>query len=133
MEDSIFTKIIKNEIHGQVIYEDDVCAVLLTIQPINPGHCLVIPKKQIDHLWDLDEPTYDHLMTVARQTALRIRKAYDYPRVGLIVEGFGVPHAHIHVFGYTKPLAETTAEMSVTHYHATPEELKEAGDKLRAV
>lgn len=133
MEDSIFTKIIKNEIPGQVIYEDNVCAVLLTIQPINPGHCLVVPKEQIDHLWDLDEPTYEHLMTVARQTALRLRKAYTYPRIGLIVEGFGVPHAHIHVFGYTQPLAKTAVKMNEDHRHAAPDELKEAGDKLRAV
>ncbi len=128
-EPSIFTRIINDQVHGQVIYEDDQCAVLLTIQPLNPGHCLVVPKKEIDHLWDVDSDLYQHLMMVARKTALRMREVYDYPRIGLIVEGFGVPHAHIHVFGYTEPLNETI--LHTQNRHATPKELKAEADKLR--
>ena len=54
MQDSIFTKIIKGEIPGEIIYEDDSCVALLTIEPISEGHCLVVPRKQVDHLWDAD-------------------------------------------------------------------------------
>ncbi len=138
MEDSIFTKIIKGEVPGEMIFQDDQCAVLLTVAPNSPGHMMVIPKTQIDHLWDLEDELYHHLMSVAKQMATRLRAAYTYERIGLIVEGFGVPHAHIHVFGYEKPLEPTIEDVQKIKrekgdFFATPEELQQAADKLRAV
>jgi diadenosine tetraphosphate (Ap4A) HIT family hydrolase len=136
MQDSIFTRIIKGEIPGEIIYQDDTSAALLTIQPLSPGHLMVVPKAQVDHLWDLDDSTYHHLFTVVKQMAERLKTAYEYERVGMIVEGFGVPHAHIHVFGYEKPLEPTIIEyeakkQTTNGYFAEPKDLKVAAEKLR--
>ena len=97
MEDSIFTKIIKGEIPCHKVYEDDRTIAFLDIHPINPGHTLVVPKKQIDHLWDLDDDEYHYLWSVAKHIAAHIQETLQPPRVGVVVEGFGVPHVHIHL------------------------------------
>lgn len=138
VQDSIFTKIIKSEIPGEVIYRDDVCFVILSIEPFTDGHMLVIPRQQTDHLWDLDAATYHHLFDVVKRMQETLKKVYpDYPRVGMLVEGFGVPHAHIHVFGYKHPLEQTVTEhvqwkKSVNSPFATPEQLYPIAEKLRA-
>lgn len=132
MEDSIFTKIYKGEIPGEIIYDDEQCFVLLTIEPITPGHCLVVPKEQIDHLWDVEDALYQHLMQIAKQMAGRLRQAYDYTRIGMLVEGFGVPHAHVHVLGYDKPLEPTITEHIEQKRFWEQDELKREADKLRA-
>lgn len=97
MEDSIFTKIIKGEIPCHKVYEDDIAIAFLDINPLTEGHTLVVPKVQIDHIWDIDDKTYAHLWDVARRVAMRQRKVLQPPRIGTSVEGFAVPHAHIHV------------------------------------
>lgn len=132
MEDSIFTKIYNGEIPGEILYDDDTCFVILTIEPITPGHCLVIPKQQIDHLWDVDDDTYRHLMMVAKTMASRMREHYSYKRIGMLVEGFGVPHAHVHVVGYDEPLEPTMARHSKEKRFWSTDELKAEADKLRA-
>ena len=131
MEDSIFTRIIKGEVPGEIVYQDGVCVVMMTIEPITPGHCMVIPRQQIDHLWDFDSDTYRHLMDVAKEMATRIRGAYSYERIGMFVEGFGVPHAHVHVFGYEQPLAPTMAEHAAHKVTVVGDELRNEADKLR--
>lgn len=138
MQDSIFTKILRGEIPGEVIYQDDTSAVLLTIEPFSPGHLMVIPKVQVDHLWDVDTDTYHHLFDIARQASVHLRSVYSYPRVGTVVEGFGVPHAHIHVFGLTQPLEPTLAERdarknSGEYLTVDPTTLHAEAEKLRAV
>ena len=133
MDDSVFTKIIKGEIPGEMVYQDDVCVVLMTIEPFTPGHCLVVPREQVDHLWDADDELYQHLMQVAKKVANAMRKAYNYPRVGQIVEGFGVSHAHIHLFGLSQPIEPTIAEHVANKRMATAEELHTEADKLRSV
>ena len=97
MQDSIFTKIIKGEIPCHKVYEDDRVVAFLDIHPINEGHTLVVPKKQVDHLWDLDDDDYHYLWSVAKHIAEHIQQTLRPPRVGVIVEGFGVPHVHIHL------------------------------------
>lgn len=132
MEDSVFTKIINGEIPGEIVYQDDQCAVLMTIEPFTPGHCLVVPREQTDHLWDIDDERYHHLMSIAKRVALAMRQAYDYPRIGQIVEGFGVPHAHIHLVGLTNGLEATITDHIAHKRMATPEELKTEADKIRS-
>jgi len=132
MEDSIFTKIIKREIPAEIIYEDDTSIVILDIEPLTPGHLLVIPKEQIDHLWDVPQEAYEHLMLVTKQMADVLRKAYDYERIATVVEGFGVPHAHIHVSGLHEGLESTIIRHAATKRPATPEELKTEATKIRA-
>lgn len=102
MEDSIFTRIIKGEIPSHKVYEDDTVIAFLDVHPLRPGHTLVVPKVQIDHIWDLDDATYQHVWKVAKQLAAHIKQTLHSPRVGVIVEGFGVPHAHVHLIPIEK-------------------------------
>lgn len=131
MEESIFTKIINGELPGERLYEDDLCVVLMTIEPVTPGHCMVIPRQQVDHLWDVDVSTYTHLMNISKKVALAMRAAYDYPRIGEFVEGFGVPHTHIHLVGLNAPFETTMAEHLVHKHQASADELRTEADKIR--
>ena len=96
-EPSIFTRIINGEIPAYKVYEDDRVIAFLDIHPINPGHTLLVPKKQVDLLWDLEADDYEYIWKIAQQLARHIQETLRPPRVGVIVEGFGVPHAHIHL------------------------------------
>jgi histidine triad (HIT) family protein len=97
MEDSIFTKIIRGEIPCHKVYEDEKAFAMLDIDPLADGHTLVFPKKQVDLIWDLDKETYEYLFEKAREIAQKIQAEMKPIRVGMVVEGFGVPHAHIHL------------------------------------
>jgi histidine triad (HIT) family protein len=101
MADSIFTKIIKGEIPALRIYEDSKSIAFLDIHPKTAGHVLVVPKKQVDHLWDLPDEDYRALMDSVKKVADRIRQVLKPKRVGMQVEGEGVPHAHVHVFPFS--------------------------------
>lgn len=70
----------------------------MDIDPVTEGHVLVVPKEQIDHLWDVDDELYKRVMNIAKQVALRQREVLRPKRVAMAVEGFAVPHAHVHVF-----------------------------------
>lgn len=98
MKDSIFTKIINGEVPCHKVYEDSKTFAFLTINPVAPGHTLVVPKKQVDHLWDLDDEDYQAVMATAKKVANRIREILQPVRVGERVEGLEVPHAHVHLF-----------------------------------
>jgi len=97
MEPSIFTKIINGELPCHKIYEDDKTIAFLDIYPIQPGHILVVPKQQIDHLDDLDDDTYAHLFRVVKMLAKRVKLVLGVQRACLTVQGFDVPHAHIQI------------------------------------
>lgn len=101
MEDSIFTKIIKGEIPCHKIYEDDKTLAFLDIHPKQPGHALVIPKIQVEFLWDLDDEYYQAVMVTVKRVALHIRKVLGKLYVGELVVGEEVPHAHVHVYPFT--------------------------------
>jgi histidine triad (HIT) family protein len=109
MADSIFTKIIKGEIPSYKIYEDDKTFAFLDIHPKQPGHVLIVPKTETDHIWDLSDTDYQALMATTKLVANRIREVLHPPRVALQVEGTGVPHAHVHVFPFAT-VAEFHAE-----------------------
>ncbi len=130
-EPSVFTKIINGEIEQHILYQDEKCFAILTHEPMTPGHLLVIPREEIDELWDVEDELYQHLMMVTKKMALKMREVYDYKRIGTIVEGFGVPHAHIHVFGLDKSLnATVTDHISKEKKILTPEELQTEAQKL---
>ncbi|HEX7368360.1 MAG TPA: HIT family protein [Candidatus Saccharimonadales bacterium] len=101
MQDSIFTKIIKGEIPCHKVYEDDKTFAFLDIHPIHPGHVLVVPKKQVDLLWDLDDTDYQAVMATAKKVAKRIKEVLRPVRVGVHVAGLEVPHVHIHLFPFS--------------------------------
>ncbi len=130
-EPSVFTKIVTGEIPGEVIYQDEEAFVLLTREPLSLGHCLVIPRQQVDSLWDLEDTSYTHLMAIVKRMALKLSQVYDYPRIGTMVEGFGVPHAHIHVFGLVEGIEPTIIRHAASKHNATADELKLEADKLR--
>ena len=97
MEDSIFTKIVKGEIPSHKIYEDEKTLAFLSIYPSVEGHTLVIPKTQVDSLWDLAEDEYDAVMDTTKKVALRLKEVLGVTRVGVKVIGIDVPHAHVHL------------------------------------
>ena len=98
---SIFTKIINGEIPCYKIAENDDFFAFLDINPNAKGHTLVVPKKEVDKLFDLDEKTYNGLMDFSRKVALAIEKAVQCKRVGMTVIGLEVPHVHVHLIPLT--------------------------------
>lgn len=102
MQESIFTKIVKGEIPSHKIYEDDKTFVFLDIYPVTPGHAMVIPKKQVEFLWDLDDETYQAVMATAKKAALHLRATLQVPYVGEKVVGTDVPHANVHLIPFYK-------------------------------
>lgn len=94
---SIFTKIVNGEIPAYKVAEDDHYLAFLDINPLAKGHTLVIPKKEVDYLFDLDEANYLGLQAFARKVALALKKAIPCKKVGVAVLGLEVPHAHIHL------------------------------------
>lgn len=94
---SIFTRIINREIPGYIVAENDDAIAFLDINPLNEGHTLVVPKKEVDKLFDLDEDTYLKLQAFTYQVAQAIGQAIPCLRVGVAVVGLEVPHAHIHL------------------------------------
>ena len=100
MTDSIFTKIIKGEIPSHKIYEDERTLAFLDIHPLTPGHTLVIPKKQIEFVWDLPAEDYAAVMETARKAARRLRDATGARYVGEKVIGVDVPHAHVQLIPF---------------------------------
>lgn len=94
---SVFTKIISGEIPSYKVAEDDNFYAFLDINPNAKGHTLVVPKKEVDKLFDLDEETYTKLFQFSRKVAKAMEKAIPCKRVGLSVIGLEVPHVHVHL------------------------------------
>lgn len=94
---TIFTKIIKGEIPSYKIAEDDHYFAFLDINPNSEGHTLVIPKKEVNKLFDLDEELYLGLMKFSRKIAIAVEKAVPCKRIGVSVIGLEVPHVHVHL------------------------------------
>jgi len=101
MSDSIFTKIIEGKLPSHKIYEDDLTLAFLDIHPKQPGHTLVIPKKQVQFVWDLDTKEYMALMATVKKVAKRLETVLARPYVGMQVIGNDVPHAHVHVYPFS--------------------------------
>ena len=117
---TLFQKIIVGEIPSYKVWEDEAHYAFLTIEPIRPGHTLVIPKKPITHLFDMEKDEYKELMKVVRKVALLIQSKTNCEKVGVIVEGFGVKdHAHVHLVPLTG-----SGQLSFAHAQkAPPDEL----------
>jgi len=94
---SIFTKIIKGEIPSYKVAENEKFYAFLDINPNAKGHTLVVPKKEVNKLFDLDEDTYNELMSFSRKIAIAIEKVIPCNRIGMSVIGLEVPHVHVHL------------------------------------
>ncbi|ADY53834.1 histidine triad (HIT) protein [Pseudopedobacter saltans DSM 12145] len=120
---SIFTKIVNGEIPAHKVAETSEFLAFLDINPLKEGHVLVIPKKEIDYIFDIEDELYVSMMIFAKIVAAGIKKAIPCNRVGVAVVGLEVPHAHIHLipidkisdmdFG-KKKLTPTTEQLSET-------------------
>lgn len=100
-EPSIFTKIITGEIPSHKVYEDKQTLAFLDIYAVIKGHTLVIPKQQVEFVWDLDEQDYQALMLTTKKVATRLREVLKVPYVGEKIIGVDVPHAHVHLIPFT--------------------------------
>ena len=94
---SIFTKIIKGEIPSYKVAENEKFYAFLDINPNAKGHTLVVPKKEVNKLFDLDEETYNELMIFSRKIAIAIEKVVPCKRIGMSIIGLEVPHVHVHL------------------------------------
>jgi len=126
---SIFTKIIQGEIPSYKIAEDENYYAFLDIFPLAKGHTLVIPKLETDYLFDLDDQTLAGLSLFAKRVAKAIDKTIPCKRVGVVVLGLEVPHAHIHLI----PLnSEADASFSKPKLKLSETEFKEIAQKINA-
>lgn len=131
MSDSIFSKIIRREIPGVFVHEDDICVALMDKFPSVKGQTLVVPKKEVDYIFDLDEETYEHVFMVAKKVAHATDQALKPTRTCLAVEGFEVPHAHIKIY----PVMDTSGGLG--RYlkggeMADDQELAELAEKIKS-
>lgn len=94
---SIFSKIVNGEIPAYKVAEDENYLAFLDIFPVSKGHTLIIPKKEVDYLFDLDDKLYLGLHAFAKKVAIGLKKAIPCQKVGVLVLGLEVPHAHIHL------------------------------------
>ena len=125
---SVYTRIMQGELPGHFVHEDDRCVAIMTIQPMKPGHVLVIPREEIDHWDDLPDDLTAHLMAVSQRVTKAIKRAFPCKRVGLLIVGLEVSHVHIHL----TPL-DAMEEIRVLGLEMAPaEELAAAAKKIRA-
>ena len=124
---SIFTRIINGEIPCYKIAENEHCFAFLDINPLAKGHTLVVPKKEVDYLFDLDYNSYHELMSFSKQVARAIDRAIPSMRVGVAVIGLEVPHAHIHLI----PLHSGTINFSDPKLKLEKDELENIASKIR--
>lgn len=97
MNDCIFCKIVKGELSSHKIYEDDFVFAFLDKHPINKGHILVVPKKHEPDFFNLDDKDYESLMAIVKKLSKLVNDKIKPRKVGLIVAGWDIPHAHIHI------------------------------------
>lgn len=94
---TLFTRIIDGELPGTFVWRDERCVAFLSINPVRPGHTLVVPRAEVDHWIDLEPDLARHLMTVAQTIARAQQRAFQPTRVGLLIAGLEVPHTHLHL------------------------------------
>jgi histidine triad (HIT) family protein len=94
---SVFTLILNGDLPAHFVYRDEVCAAFMSIEPVKPGHTLVVPTAEVDHWLDLEADTLAHITSVSQKIARDIDRAYSPTKVAMMVLGLEVPHAHIHL------------------------------------
>ena len=127
---SIFTKIINREIPGQIVAEDERFIAFLDITPLVPGHTLVVPKKEVDYIFDLDDDTLAAMSVFAKKVAQAVKKAIPCKRIGIAVIGLEVPHAHVHLVPMN---SMSDINFANPKMKPSPAELMEVGEKIRKV
>ncbi|MBL7845277.1 MAG: HIT family protein [Cyclobacteriaceae bacterium] len=125
---TIFTRIINREIPGHIVAEDERFIAFLDIMPLVMGHTLVVPKQEVDYIFDLDDDTLAALNLFAKRVAIAVKKAIPCKRIGIAVIGLEVPHTHIHLV----PM-NTMGDINFAHPKLKPsqDELAAVAEKIR--
>lgn len=126
---TIFSKIVAGEIPSYKIAEDEYHYAFLDISPLQKGHTLVIPKREVDYIFDLTDEEIARLQVFAKKVAVAIRKAIPCVKVGQCVLGLEVPHAHIHLVPMQ---SEKDMRFTNPHLQLTPEEFQQIAASIRA-
>jgi diadenosine tetraphosphate (Ap4A) HIT family hydrolase len=126
---TLFTRIINGELPGRFVWRDERCVAFLSINPLQPGHTLVVPIAEVDQWTDLPVELAEHLMRVAHAIGQAQVQVFSPVRVGLVVAGFEVPHCHVHVVP-TRSMADFDFANAATD--PAPAALDDAADRLRA-
>ncbi|HEY4609884.1 MAG TPA: HIT family protein [Ilumatobacteraceae bacterium] len=126
---TIFSRIIAGEIPGTFVHRDDRCVAFMSINPLAPGHVLVVPVEEVDHWIDASADLVTHLFQIAHGIGRAQQHAFGCARVGVIIAGYEVPHAHIHVIP-TDHMGQLSFENAATS--VDPEELESAAAAIRA-
>jgi diadenosine tetraphosphate (Ap4A) HIT family hydrolase len=132
---TVFTKIIDGELPGTFVWRDELCVAFMSINPLAPGHVLVVPIEEVDHWVDASRDLAAHLMDVAHTIGLAQDQAFDCERIGLIVAGYEVRHTHVHVipttdmsqFSFANAARTVDPELLEQWANAIREELRSAG------
>lgn len=125
---SIFSKIIAGEIPAYKVAENDQYLAFLDIFPLQAGHVLVVPKNEVDYIFDLSNDEYAGLMLFAKQVAVKIKSVIPCERIGVTVIGLEVPHAHVHLIPIAK---ESDMNFSMPKKSFSPEEFEEIAKKIK--
>jgi histidine triad (HIT) family protein len=126
---SVFTMIINGDLPGRIVYSDDEVVAFLTIEPMTPGHTLVVPRAEVDNWQDVEPALFHTVMDVAQRIGRAVCSAFDADRAGMIIAGLEVPHLHVHVFP-----ARNLSDFGFAHVerNPSPESLDEAQKKIVA-
>ncbi len=126
---SVFTRIIAGELPAHFVWKDERCVAFLSINPLKPGHTLVVPREEIDHWLDLPADLLAHLMSVAQEIGQAIQSGFRPVKVGVMLAGLEVPHVHVHLVPIRglRDLDFANAERN-----PRPEDLQHAAETLRS-
>jgi len=126
---TIFSRIIAGEIPGTFVHRDDRCVAFMSINPLARGHALVVPIDEVDHWIDAPADLVAHLFGVTHRIGRAQQRAFDCARVGVIIAGYEVPHAHIHVIP-TEHMGQLSFENAAAS--VDPQDLESAAAAIRA-
>ena len=126
MESTIFTRILNKELPGEIMYEDEFVFVIPDIFPSVHGQVLVITKRQVPYIFELEQNEYDGLMRAVQKVAKALDKAFETVRTCVVIEGFEVPHVHVRLYPCV-----TEALVWSERYKATNEELMNVAHRVR--
>jgi len=126
---TIFTRIINGELPGRFVYRDARCVAFLSINPIRPGHTLIVPRAEVDHWLDLAPDLAGHLMQVSQLVGKALQAAFTPIKVGMMIAGLEVPHVHLHVL----PISQLgDLDFRKADLNAKPADLDRAAETIRA-
>ncbi|MBL7925946.1 MAG: HIT family protein [Bacteroidia bacterium] len=126
---SVFSKIIEGSLPGYIIAQNNDAIAFLDIQPLAIGHVLIVPKKEVDYIFDLDDETYQSIHALAKKVAHAQRKVIPCIRIGVAVIGLEVPHAHIHLIPLNKI---SDINFSLPKLNVSAEQLKSTCELIKA-